>query len=280
MESARRANQGKGGAKAMDRHRPLRKIDRPAPNALQPRPTPTGAQGTFDSPPATLGDDFPRLGRSAVNPGAPQAVESLSAHNGMWPAILQEGIVNVSSVSTSASLKELLALLGTTTTTGTTDTDAESLIASVSGTDSDSLEISSAAQSLSSSQDDNPLKADMEKLSSLIESGDLDGAKELYATMKERMQAHQGDGTDGKDPMASDFEAIGDALESGDADTALSTLETLQSKLEKFGAGPKPEDASNDTSTTSTAADLNTLLVAAYTQQAQALAQASATSAS
>ncbi|HNX32728.1 MAG TPA: hypothetical protein PKM35_14020, partial [Holophaga sp.] len=132
--------------------------------------------------------------------------------------------MNVSSVSTSASLKELLALLGTTTTTGTTDTDAESLIASVSGTDSDSLEISSAAQSLSSSQDDNPLKADMEKLSSLIESGDLDGAKELYATMKERMQAHQGDGTDGKDPMASDFEAIGDALESGDADTALSTL--------------------------------------------------------
>jgi len=188
--------------------------------------------------------------------------------------------VNISSVTTSSSLKELLALLGTTTTNGTTDTDAESLIASVSDTGSDSLEISTAAQTLSTSQGDNPLKADMEKLSDLIESGDLDGAKELYETMKERMQAHQGAGSDGEDPMASDFAAIGDALESGDADTALSTLETLQSKLEKFGAGPKPEDASNASSTTSTAADLNTLLVAAYTQQAQALAQASETSAS
>lgn len=184
--------------------------------------------------------------------------------------------MDISSVSTSSSLKELLAMLGVTTTTGTTDTDAESLT-SLSSTGSDSLEISSAGQAMSA--DANPLKADMEQLGKLIESGDIEGAQKLYETIKERMQAHQDEGQEGEDPMASYLDDIGEALESGDADTALSAWNTLQSKLESFGSGHSEEATSSTTDSTSTMStpDLNALLLSAYSQQSQLLSASNAT---
>ena len=184
--------------------------------------------------------------------------------------------MDISSVGTSSSLKELLAMLGVTTTSSTTSMDAESLT-SLSSTGSDSLEISSAGQSMSA--DANPLKADMEQLGKLIESGDLEGAQQLYETIKERMQAHQAGGQEGEDPMASCLDDIGEALESGDSDKALSAWNTLQSKLESFGSG-RPDDATSSTTSsasTMSTTDLNALLLSAYSQQSQLLSGSNAT---
>lgn len=102
------------------------------------------------------------------------------------------------------------------------------------------------------------LKEDMEQLGSLLDSGDLEGAKKLLATMQERMSTgakeQSGSSTSG-DTLGSSFTALGSALESGDLDTARSTWETLQESLEK---------RSSDATSASSSSSLDALLLASY----------------
>ena len=167
--------------------------------------------------------------------------------------------MTVSSISTSSSLQELLSLLGSI---GSTGGSSSTLVASLLGGDADSLSISSLGQTKSDAQGSNPFKTDFDKLGSLIESGDLEAAKQAYAAMKERMQARPGQG--GEDPMASDFSAIGEALESGDLEAAQEAWSTMQSKLEDFSAQHE-EAASSSTKST----DLQALLVSMYSRQSE-----------
>lgn len=132
----------------------------------------------------------------------------------------------LSSVGASQSL-DLISLMTTKrsgSSGGSTDTDATS----------DSLTLSLSAQVLSQAQGSNPFQTDFDNLGSLIDSGDLAGAKKAYAAMQAKMQAHSA--SDGStDPLADAFTAIGKALDSGDATAAKSAFAAMQTQLSTMG---------------------------------------------
>lgn len=134
-------------------------------------------------------------------------------------------VSSVSSSSTSSNLQQLMALMASSASS------TESLFASSSDSNSDSVSFSITGMTLAARGSD-PFKTDFDNLGDLISSGDLEAAQEAYAAMAEKMQSHGDD-----DPMASDFEAIGDALESGDLEAAQSAWSTMQTKLENFRGG-------------------------------------------
>lgn len=136
--------------------------------------------------------------------------------------------MTISPIGASSVSSLLLSkLLGTSSSSGTED------YSSLTQSTVDSLFLSPEAQWMSRGQEGNPFKADFDNLGSLIQSGDLEGAKKAYASMLEKMQSRQ----DGQDPMATAFTAIGTALESGDATAAKSAWGTMQASLASMGDG-------------------------------------------
>ena len=135
--------------------------------------------------------------------------------------------MNISSIgSYSVQALNLFATSVSNGSGGGTDTSGSALDA---GTDL--LSISAQAQWASRSQSAHPFKTDFEHLGALISSGDLTGAKQAYAAMQEKMQAHPR-GPGDSDPMASDFAAIGKALAAGDATSAQSAWNALETQLQ------------------------------------------------
>jgi hypothetical protein len=104
-------------------------------------------------------------------------------------------------------------------------------------------------------------QTDFQDLGSKIQSGDLEGAKQAYAAMKDKIKGHQPPGG-GDDPMAQGFAAIGKALDSGDTKAAQSAYQSMQTKMESMASMMKSMmgDSTNDSSSTnSIGQDMNEL---------------------
>lgn len=141
--------------------------------------------------------------------------------------------MQVSTVGASQSL-DLISLLAArrraTTSSGTT-TDATT----------DTLTLSLQAQLLGQPAGASSFQTDFDALGTALQSGDLEAAKKAYATMQEKLKAHQPPGG-GDDPMGSAFAAIGEALDSGDTTAAQSAWGNLKTQLASMGGsgGTRP----------------------------------------
>ena len=134
--------------------------------------------------------------------------------------------MTVSSIGSSSSaqslyLQYLQSLLGSSSA-------GSDVLSSLQDDSSDSLSISPQAQWMSQNQSSNPLKADMDKLGQLIQSGDISGAKDAFAKIQEHLQAHQSTSSKDSDPMGTALAALGTALDSGDASSAQKAWTSLQ----------------------------------------------------
>jgi hypothetical protein len=137
--------------------------------------------------------------------------------------------MNVSSVGAAQSL-DYLSLLSTRSRTSASGSSSADSTA-------DTLSLSLQALMMSSqAQGTNPFQTDFDNLGSLIQSGDLEGAKKAYAAMQEKLQAHGSDGGR-NDAMSESFAAIGKALDSGDTSAAQSAWSAMQTQLQSMG-GP------------------------------------------
>jgi len=154
--------------------------------------------------------------------------------------------MDISTLSTlGSSGVSALTLLQSLSSSSTTS-DA---LSSILDSGSDTVSISSQGQWTARAQEGNPFKADLANLGTLIQSGDLEGAKKAFAAMKAKMKSHQ-DQDSGKDTLATDFEALGKALAGGDASAAKSAWTTLQTDLDAL----KTSRQSAASTTASTAA--------------------------
>jgi len=145
--------------------------------------------------------------------------------------------MQVSTVGASQSL-DLVSLLAArrraATSTGT-GSDATT----------DTLTLSLQSQLLAQPAGAGSFQTDFDALGTALQSGDLDTAKKAYATMQEKLKAHQPPGG-GDDPMGSAFAAIGKALDAGDTSTAQSAWSSLKTQLASMdgssGTNPFEQD--------------------------------------
>lgn len=171
--------------------------------------------------------------------------------------------------SSGVQAAQLMALLSASASGSSSDSST-----AASGIPSDSVSISAAGQTISSTQGPASFMTDFNNLGSLIGSGDLTGAKQALAAMQAKMQAHQPSGSNPSDPLATDFAALGKALDSGDLASAQTAFKTLQTDLgsqsaASSAANPQLKDldqlnslfSSGDSTSTQ---DLNAKLLAAY----------------
>jgi ribosomal protein S20 len=133
--------------------------------------------------------------------------------------------MNISSVGASNSL-DLISLLSKQSRS------RGSGGGTVSDPASDTLSLSMQAKFLQGAQ---PFQADFQALGSKLQSGDLEGAKQVYAAMQDKIKGHQPP-SGGDDPMAQGFAALGKALESGDTQAAQSAYHSMQTKMESMAS--------------------------------------------
>ena len=154
--------------------------------------------------------------------------------------------MSVSSIqSSSVSSLEYLSLLATQKKASTTSSGSSS-------DSTDTLTLSLQAQVLAQGQSSgsNPFQADFENLGSLLQSGDLAGAKALYTTMQAKLQGHRppppSDSSNSSSSSSSSssgssldtsLAAIGTALNSGDLSAAQDAWTSLMQDLQKRSAG-------------------------------------------
>jgi ribosomal protein S20 len=97
---------------------------------------------------------------------------------------------------------------------------------------------------------------DFQALAKALKSGDLEAAKEAFASLQANAPKGPppGDGP-GRGKIKSDFAALAEALESGNIEDAKAAFETLQKDLKAARAAhghhhrPKPDDASASNAT-------------------------------
>jgi hypothetical protein len=145
--------------------------------------------------------------------------------------------MQVSSVGASQSL-DLVSLLAArrraATSTGTS-----------SDATTDTLTLSLQAQVLAQPAGADSFQTDFDALGTALQSGDLNAAKKAYATMQEKLKAHQPPGG-GDDPMGSSFAAIGKALDTGDTSTAQSAWSSLKTQFASMGGSGRTNPFEQD----------------------------------
>ena len=121
-----------------------------------------------------------------------------------------------------------------------------------------STSISSAGASVGTQQT-NPFRQrfnDLQALGKALESGDLEAAKEAFASLQANAPKGPPPGQgSGKDKIKADIETLAKALEAGDIEEAKAAFETLQKDMKAARAAhghghprkPEPEETSNAT---------------------------------
>lgn len=97
---------------------------------------------------------------------------------------------------------------------------------------------------------------DFQALAKALESGDLEAAKEAFASLQANAPKGPPPGAgSGKDKIKADFETLAKALESGNIEDAKAAFETLQKDMKAARAAhghhnrPKPDDATQSNTT-------------------------------
>ncbi len=78
-----------------------------------------------------------------------------------------------------------------------------------------------------------PARAAFQQLAKSLQSGDLAGAQQAFATLQQDAPK----GAAGKGPLSTDIAGLGQALQSGDLAGAQKAFATLQQDAQKVGAG-------------------------------------------